>query len=97
MVNINGLHFSTDAILLMNRPIHGEPMYIFVFATSAGKQGLDPDLRSRLLQKIYQMVSEKVKHLMWMKFNEARKSQRNPSYGRAFAPSEDGGIQNHYY
>ena len=97
MVNINGLHFSTDAILLMNREINGQNMYIFVFANSLGQQGLEADVRPRLLQKIYQMVSEKAKKLMWTKFDEARKQLNNPVNGRAFAPSEDGGIQNYYY
>ena len=97
MVNINGLHFSTDAILLMNREINGQNMYIFVFANSLGQQGLEADIRPRLLQKIYQMVSEKAKRLMWTKFDEARKQINNPVYGRAFAPADDGGIQNHYY
>ncbi len=97
MVNINGLHFSTDAILLMNREVNGQNMYIFVFANSLGQQGLEADIRPRLLQKIYQMVSEKAKKLMWVKFDEARKQLNNPVRGRAFAPSDDGGIQNYYY
>ena len=98
MMNVNGFHFSTDAILLMQRPLaDGSTLFVFVFASSTGHQGLDPDNQSRLLQKVYQMVSEKAKRLMRAKFDEARKAINNPVRGRAYAPGANGDIQNYYY
>ena len=97
MMNINGFHFSTDAILLMQRQINGSTLYVFVFANANGQQGLDDDIKSRLLEKVYQMVSEKAKNLMRTKFDEARKAINNPVRGRAFVPGADGGIQSYYY
>ena len=96
MINVNGFHFSTDAILLMERPINGTMLYVFVFANANGQQGLNPDVHSRLLQKIYQMVSEKAKALMWSKFDAARKALANPSHSRAFVPGTDGEIHDYY-
>lgn len=96
MINVNGFHFSTDAILLMQRPMNHVTLYVFVFANANGQQGLEPDIQSRLLQKIYQIVNDRVKSLMWEKFDAARKALNNPAHGRAYIPTDDGDIQNYY-
>lgn len=77
LLNINGLHFISDAILVMQRPKNGVELYIFIFSNSLGQQGLESDVQPRLLQKIYQLTSEKAKSLMRYKFDEARKHLRN--------------------
>ena len=90
MLNINGVHFVTDAILFMTRPVDGRDLFIFVFANSAGGQGLDPDAKERLSKKIYTMISEKVKKLMQEKFTEARNKMAmnsNP-YSRTYSASD---------
>ncbi|MBQ3671178.1 MAG: hypothetical protein II921_06830 [Treponema sp.] len=73
LVNINGMHFTSDTILLMQREIPSGMLFVFGFLDKNGKKGLDPDNESRLLEKIYVMVSDRVKALMWEKFDEARK------------------------
>ena len=73
LININGLHFASDAILVMQRKKNGVMLNIFVFANSMGQQGVEGDLQPRLLERIYQMTSDKAKSLMRYKFEEARK------------------------
>ena len=74
LININGLHFATDAILIMQRMKNGVMLYVFVFSNSLGQQGIEADMKPRLLEKIYQMTSDKAKSLMRYKFEEARKN-----------------------
>lgn len=76
LININGLHFATDAILIMQRKKNGVLLNVFVFSNSMGQQGVESDLQPRLLERIYQMTSDKVKSLMRVKFEEARKNLR---------------------
>ncbi|MCR4821392.1 MAG: hypothetical protein K5873_00785 [Treponema sp.] len=73
LININGLHFASDAILVMQRPKNGVMLYVFVFSNSLGQQGVESDIEPRLLERIYQMTSDKAKSLMRFKFEEARK------------------------
>lgn len=70
LVNINGMHFTSDAILLMQR----DELFIFGFIDKEGRRGLDTDNERRVLEKVYLMVSDRVKALLSQKFDEARKS-----------------------
>lgn len=76
LININGLHFVSDAILIMQRKKNGVLLNVFVFSNSMGQQGVESDLQPRLLERIYQMTSDKAKSLMRFKFEEARKNLR---------------------
>ena len=73
LININGLHFVSDAILVMQRKKNGVLLNVFVFSNSMGQQGVESDLEPRLIERIYQMTSDKAKSLMRYKFEEARK------------------------
>ena len=76
LLNLNGLHFATDAILVMQRPKNGVTLNVFVFSNSMGQQGVESDIQPRLLERIYQLTSDKAKSLMRYKFDEARKDLR---------------------
>lgn len=76
LININGLHFASDGILVMQRKKNGIILNVFVFSNSMGQQGIESDLKPRLLERIYQMTSDKVKSLLRYKFEEARKDLR---------------------
>ena len=86
LVNINGMHFTTDAILLMKREMGEKSLYIFVFTRSDGQQGLESDIQMRLIDKIYQMITSKVKTLLNEKFEEVKRQYRN-QYSRAYSAS----------
>lgn len=74
LININGLHFVSDAILVMQRQKDGVMLNVFVFSNSMGQQGVESDLQPRLIERIYQMTSDKAKSLMRVKFEQARKN-----------------------
>ena len=76
LMNVNGLHFISDAILVMQRKQNGIMLNVFVFSNSMGQQGVESDVEPRLVERIYQMTSEKVKLFMRDKFEEARKNLR---------------------
>jgi hypothetical protein len=60
----------------MQRMKNGVMLNVFVFSNSMGQQGVESDIQPRLLERIYQMTSDKAKSLMRFKFDEARKNLR---------------------
>ncbi|MEE3312771.1 MAG: hypothetical protein VZR56_01295 [Treponema sp.] len=82
---VNGLHFQTDGILLMERVTDDGPLYIFVFTRIDGSQGLESDTAHRLSQKIYKIVTTKAKDIMASAFESAGRGQDIESISKAFA------------
>ena len=76
LITINGLHFTNDGILVMQRIKNGAMLNVFLFSNSMGQQGVENDFKPRLLNQIYKMTSEKVKNLLQLKFAEAKKNLR---------------------
>ncbi|MCR5724450.1 MAG: hypothetical protein K6G80_05115 [Treponema sp.] len=88
-VDVNGLHFKSDGILLMERQTDGKIMYVFIFARhSDGGQGLDRDLRQRLAEKIYQMITDKVKMIMQLVFTEMGRGSTTDEKPSVFTPKD---------
>ena len=87
-VDINGLHFKTDAILLLQRVIKNKMLYVFIFSRHDGSQGLDGDLKHRLSEKIYQMVTNKVKMILQLVFDEVGRGDRDPKGHTTFQPAD---------
>lgn len=82
---VNGLHFQTDGIILMERKTYDGPLYIFVFTRLDGSQGLEPDTSHRLSQKIYKMVTTRAKSIMNSAFESASRGQDIESISSEFA------------
>ncbi len=61
LIQVNGLHFSTDAVLLMQRQTEAGMLNIFMFTRKDGAQGLEFETSKKLSQKIYHMVTDKSK------------------------------------
>lgn len=77
IIEVNGSHFRADAIYSMSRELSdGRLLFVFVFTKHDGNPGLDPELAQRLLNKIYLMVTDKVKGLMRELFDQAGKELR---------------------
>ena len=87
-VDINGLHFKSDSILLLQRVSNNTMLYVFIFSKHDGSQGLDEDLRRRLSEKIYQMVTDKVKMILQLVFDEVGRADRDPHGHTTFHPEE---------
>ncbi len=79
-VEAGGLHFITDGIVILERSIEdGKNLLVFVFVRrSDGQQGLEWDIKQRLSERIYVMITDKVKNIMNLVFQEIG---RNPKPG----------------
>ncbi|MCR4743046.1 MAG: hypothetical protein K5866_09285 [Treponema sp.] len=68
--NIRGFMFRSDAVLIMERPLQGEVLYIFAFTSSTGANGLDLRIKQLLIPNIYQLMAASCKNLLDQIFNK---------------------------
>lgn len=68
--NIKGFMFRSDAVLIMERPVNGEVLYIFAFTTSTGANGLDQRIKQLLIPNIYQLMNSNCKNLLDQIYNK---------------------------
>ena len=73
LVDVNGLHLHIDGIFVDCRKLEDRNLFIFIFAQPNGKQGLEEDVKTRLSEKIYSLVTDKVKGLLRDLFQEEHK------------------------
>lgn len=65
MLVIDGIHVQTNGVLVMQRDLGEEgKLNVFVFAKSDGALGLEGDNYSRVSQKVYRIVSTKIKEML---------------------------------
>lgn len=72
--NIRGFLFRSDAVLVMERPVNGDMLYVFAFVTSSGANGLDDRTRGLLIPALYKLLSlncNTILDQMYEKLNEA--------------------------
>jgi hypothetical protein len=72
--NIRGFLFRSDAVLVMERPVNGDMLYVFSFVNSNGSTGLDDRTRELLVPALYKLLSTNcntVLDQMYEKVNEA--------------------------
>ena len=55
--NIRGFLFRSNAVLVMERPVNGDMLYVFAFVSSTGTTGLDDRTRSLLIPALYKLLS----------------------------------------
>ena len=55
--NIRGFLFRSDAVLVMERPVNGDMLYVFAFVSSSGQNGLDERTRGLLIPALYKLLS----------------------------------------
>lgn len=55
--NIRGFLFRSDAVLVMERPVNGDMLYVFAFINSNGTTGLEARTRSLLIPALYKLLS----------------------------------------
>ena len=79
--NIRGFLFRSDAVLVMERPVNGDMLYVFAFVNSAGQNGLDERTRGLLIPALYKLLSANcntVLDQMYEKLNEAEQVDELP-------------------
>lgn len=67
--NIRGFIFRSDAVLIMERPLNGEILYVFAFVSSTGANGLDGRIKQLLIPNIYKLMSSNCKNLLDQIYN----------------------------
>jgi len=55
--NIKGFLFRSDAVLVMERPVGEDMLYVFAFVSSSGANGLDERIKSLLIPALYKILS----------------------------------------
>ena len=55
--NIRGFLFRSDAVLVMERPVNGDMLYVFAFVNSSGTTGLEGRTRSLLIPALYRLLA----------------------------------------
>lgn len=79
--NIRGFLFRSDALLVMERPVNGDMLYVFAFVNSAGQNGLDERTRGLLIPSLYKLLSTNcntVLDQMYQQLNEAEQVAELP-------------------
>ena len=79
--NIRGFLFRSDAVLVMERPVNGDMLYVFAFVSSSGQNGLDERTRGLLIPALYKLLSVNCNTIldqMYEQMNEAEQVAELP-------------------
>ena len=79
--NIRGFLFRSDAVLVMERPVNGDMLYVFAFVSSSGQNGLDERTRGLLIPALYKLLSVNCNTIldqMYEQLNEAEQVTELP-------------------
>lgn len=68
--NIRGFMFRSDAVLIMERPIDGQVLYVFAFVSSTGANGLDPRIKQLLIPNVYKLMASNCKTILDQIYNK---------------------------
>jgi len=78
-VTFKGLRFKVPATLMIQRDLDGgKVLQVFVMLKSNGQQGLDEDIAEKVRERIYTMVTDKVKEVLLEKCKAWK--QEHPTY-----------------
>ena len=72
--NIRGFLFRSDAVLVMERPVNGDMLYVFAFVNSNGTNGLDSRTKGLLGPALYKLMAlncNAILDQMYQELNEA--------------------------
>lgn len=73
--NIRGFLFRSDAVLIMERDIGLDKLYVFSFVSSTGANGLDSRIKQLLTPNIYKLMSSNCKNLLDQLYVRVENSQ----------------------
>ena len=68
--NIRGFLFRSDAVLVMERPVNDEMLYVFAFINSNGTSGLDSRTRELLGPSLYKLMTINCNQILDQKYQE---------------------------
>ncbi len=85
--NIRGSFFHSDAILVMERTMGADTLYVFAFVTSTGANGLDERTKSLLVPVLYGMISTSCLGLLEKQYRIDESKERDAA-AQAMAEAE---------
>ena len=62
--NIRGFLFRSDAVLVMERPVNGDMLYVFAFVNSTGQNGLESRTKGLLVPALYKLLAVNYNSIM---------------------------------
>ena len=68
--NIRGFMFRSDAVLIMQRALNTEVLFVFGFVSTTGANGLDQRIKQLLIPNVYQLMSSNCKLLLDQLYNK---------------------------
>lgn len=68
--NIRGFLFRSDAVLIMERPVDGQVLYVFAFVSSTGSNGLDSRIKQLLIPNVYKLMASNCKAILDQIYNK---------------------------
>ena len=73
--NIRGFLFRSDAVLVMERPVNGDMLYVFAFVNSNGQNGLDERTRGLLIPALYKLLTVNCNALLDQMYEKVNDSE----------------------
>ena len=74
--NIQGLIFSSDAVLMMERQVLNGHLCVFAFLNSSGGNGLDPRIKLLLIPTLYKLLSTNINLIIDHELLDMRKQNQ---------------------
>ncbi len=73
--NIRGFLFRSDAVLVMERPVNGDMLYVFAFINSAGTSGLDSRTKGLLGPSLYKLMCMNCNAILDQMYHELNEAE----------------------
>ena len=73
--NIRGFLFRSDAVLVMERPVNGDMLYVFAFVNSTGQNGLESRTKGLLVPALYKLLSVNCNAIMDQMYQKASEQE----------------------
>lgn len=71
-INLRGVFIKTNAMLMAQRVLDGQILYVFTFVTSSGECGLDSRIKQILIPNIYKLMTSNTQNLLDQLYNRSR-------------------------
>jgi hypothetical protein len=73
--NIRGFLFRSDAVLVMERPVNGDMLYVFAFINSTGTSGLDSRTKGLLGPSLYKLMCMNCNSILDQMYHELNEAE----------------------
>lgn len=76
LFNFHGVICKSSAVLILRRVINGKTVNVFVFRTHDGRDGLESDVKSKIINLIYTRTVSDIENLLRQIFSLVKKQQK---------------------